>query len=124
MKSATDIIDREKPAYEEAKHRTPIGPIDAVAPAFFAALSNVVAPDAARSEWAPWVTGAMLTTLLGADLDTRTALDQDSLAGGDYSRVLAFDERFVPIVADGELVGVVDQYRIARSIARRALASR
>src|SRR5437764_1136224 len=27
-------LDREKPAYEEAKHRTPIGPIDAVAPAF------------------------------------------------------------------------------------------
>jgi hypothetical protein len=116
-------LDKRHPELERAKHATPLGPLQQVGPMFFQRLREQVPQPATKEQYAPWVTGSMLYGLLGRVLDDHTYVEIGRLTQAGIQRgTLPFDQRFIPVVADGALVAIVDQYRVALAAARQALA--
>jgi hypothetical protein len=116
-------LDKTHPELERAKHATPLGPLEQVGPTFFQRLHEQVPHPATKEQYAPWVTGSMLYGLLGRVLDDHTYVEINHLTQAGIQRAtLPLDQRFIPVVADGALVSIIDQYRVALTTARQTLA--
>lgn len=116
-------LEREHPLLKKVRRRIPIIELHSGMEEFFRALADDAGGRGLQTEYSMPVRAGRIVQIVGPALE-RTWINRSELQTlPGLRRVLAFDDRrYLAVAEPGRSYCVIDQYRVALNIARRATA--